>query len=82
MCNKIGYDSQKEATEEGQFLHKNLRKQKGKMKKHGSKLRAYKCDDCDKWHLTTGKTSKAHKARQREIRKRQLQKIPKKELYY
>lgn len=49
-CNKNQYVSEKEATEDAEFIIKSNRQ--GKHKLRTSKLRPYDCPNCEFWHLT------------------------------
>lgn len=53
MCNKMTYNSEEDAKADIKLLavgNKNLRK-----------MKVYKCNHCDKWHLTTLRKDKVSK---------------------
>ena len=49
MCNKVGFETRKEANYESRLLKAKHRRDNDKAKK----LRAYDCPLCKLWHLTT-----------------------------
>lgn len=63
-CNKLIYTSLKDAQTHLNSMRKQLRYQRD----HKIPKRAYKCDDCGYWHLTSKETS--HKPKKPFKRKR------------
>ena len=55
-CQKVPYDSKQEAREDAREIkngHRHFSRTANRARKGGRKLRAYECNRCGKWHLTT-----------------------------